>query len=116
MTRVSPAPNIVPRRNACASLPQQARSATRLVRLPGLFERPPLMPPTLQAAAAYVRHRSAARGLKGDEHGALRHHIPLAPKRPLDDGVGGGAQGVLHLHRLEHEQRLSRLDRLARLH
>ena len=62
------------------------------------------------------QHRSAARDLEGDEHSALRHHIPLAAKRPIDDGVGGGTQRVLHLHRLEHEQWLSSLDRLARLH
>ena len=62
------------------------------------------------------QHRSAARDLKGDEHSSLRHHIPLAAKRPIDDGVGGGTQRVLHLHRLEHEQWLSSLDRLARLH
>lgn len=65
-----------------------------------------------------VPRAPAETGETGGDRGEVRGRYDLVARRdeqPLDDAGGGRRDRRLHLHRREHDERLSLADRVARL-
>src|SRR5512140_447290 len=70
---------------------------------------------TANSATVVWRSASSRRiGFHFQEHGALLHRGPRLDCDAPDDAVDSRAQLVLHLHRLDHHETLSRAHLLAR--